>query len=251
MSLDYNISKIENKDTLCYIRTYENAVALVADKNSSWYHPKDANGVELKNVAERFSPVTTAIIHATMGIDIGDITSANTIEFFTRVHAVQTILGPLLRQSSTVDDETVWISRPITLEDIQAHIGLTTNVRYRSWYIFWKRLGLCMKDRALRIAKQPADHTRCLDEAKASEAAEEAREALDGLQRILDGRMDYLGDKHTDYGDVEQQHNKVYQFMGFLDNLEGEYADIEEREAEELERLAEVELKGDDADASR
>ena len=250
MSLDFNISKIQNKDTLCYSRAYENAAALVSDRSSSWYHPKDDRGIEQKHIAERLSPVTQAIIFATISVDIGEITSANAVEFFTRIHAVQTVLGPLLRQSSTVDDETVWIDKPITFEDIQNHIGLTTNVRYRSWFLFWKRLGLCMKDRALRVAKQPTDYTRCIDEAKASEAAEEARDSLDTLQKILDERMDYLGDTHPEHACVEDQHNKVYQFMGWLEDLEGEYEEIEQREAQELERLAEVTLQ-ETPDASR
>lgn len=70
------------------------------------------------------SPVTHALIMATMGIDMPGITEANVTEFAWRLALYQQLFGPLL--VGVEDDE--FVNMPVTTEDVIAHIGLSTNV---------------------------------------------------------------------------------------------------------------------------
>ena len=76
-------------------------------------------------------PITHALIWLTMGTGIGDISEKNAPEFYARIHLLEEIDGKWLRFATHFDAENQadeWEDRPITPEDVQKRIGLSTNV---------------------------------------------------------------------------------------------------------------------------
>ena len=99
MSLDFDVSKIENYEELT---TYE-----TKDGKKIWH------------------PVTSSIIHMCMGIGIGGITKKNWKQFYIRVSMWEKIHGPMLIRGEFEPGDK---ANNLTPEEIKAHIGLTTNV---------------------------------------------------------------------------------------------------------------------------
>lgn len=91
MSLNVNIGKIANHDSVCFIGEGEN---------------------------RKWRPLTTTIAFLTMTVDIGEITEQNAEEFYCRA----CLLNDLYASAS--------IEPPaeISIADIRAHIGMQTNV---------------------------------------------------------------------------------------------------------------------------
>lgn len=98
MSLNWNIEKIADYESVCFIETEE---------------------------GKRLAPLTEALIFLTVGVGLGEITKANASEFYTRVTTLDKLGGPMLTGRG---------GKPhaITLEEIEAHIGLYTNVANKS-----------------------------------------------------------------------------------------------------------------------
>lgn len=105
MSLDWDLREIKDRETLCWIK----------------------DGDE-----ERLNPVTEAIIWKTIAVDIGRITEENYKEFAARTHVWEEVFGKSLRQGGQ--------DLGLTVEDIKAHIGLSTNVSNRTRAQWQKRL---------------------------------------------------------------------------------------------------------------
>jgi hypothetical protein len=91
MSLNFNLSKISN-----------------------WQELIDSETGCLK-------PLTEALVFVTLTIGMREITKKNVIEFACRAHLFESYIGPFLVGSTG--------AVPITLVDVQRHIGLSTNVR--------------------------------------------------------------------------------------------------------------------------
>jgi hypothetical protein len=89
MSLNYNLTKIKNHDTVCF--------------------RIDSDG------EERMRPVTNLLIWSTMSVDLGEITAKNVDEWLFRLKAI----GLIYQEESQLK---------VTREQLVAHIGLTTNV---------------------------------------------------------------------------------------------------------------------------
>jgi hypothetical protein len=106
MSLDWNLDNIEDWESVC----------------------KEADG--------SLSPVTNALIWATLAVDMGEITDDNAIEFAWRCSFYELFAGPLLVEVK--DDD--FVPRPLTIEDVRAHIGLTTNVVDRPKWTWTKKM---------------------------------------------------------------------------------------------------------------
>lgn len=96
MSLDFNLTRIADYDSLCF---------------------EEVDGV--REIKAR----TDAMIWSSMIVGIDKITSENCKEFYTRVAMYERIFGPLVR--SYVDGVRNGI--PCTLEHVQQHIGMSTN----------------------------------------------------------------------------------------------------------------------------
>lgn len=95
MSLDFDVSKIDGHESL-------------------W----TADGKDLL-------PVTKALVFATMSVGLYEITEANALQFWTRLSMVERVFGPYLHLHDPEVGDTV--PRPLTAEDVHAHIGLRTN----------------------------------------------------------------------------------------------------------------------------
>jgi hypothetical protein len=79
--------------------------------------------------------VLDTLAKLTMSVDLGEITEKNKGEFYARVHAIELLNeGTFLANSSGTRD------RPITPEDVERWVGLSTNVVDKSRAYFLKRL---------------------------------------------------------------------------------------------------------------
>lgn len=103
MSLDFDLTKIANRQTLCF----------------------DAEGI--------MTARTESLIWATMIVGIDAITESNYREFFTRLRMSERAVESLLVGEGR---------QPVlcTLEEVRAHIGLSTNAARLSKSQFAKRL---------------------------------------------------------------------------------------------------------------
>ena len=110
MSLDWNLTKIENREEVCW--------------------EKDENG------NDKLNPVTESLIWLTMGIGMGSITEENEFAFYSRIAVYEKLFGTILSYWK----DTKRVEVPITPADIHQHIGLTTNVSKESDASFRKRI---------------------------------------------------------------------------------------------------------------
>jgi hypothetical protein len=116
MSLDWDISEVENNDEI------------KAD-GSPWV-------------------TTETLIWYTMAVDMGEITKENYDEFFKRVSIWETINGAGKRKYNPDTDEHEDIF--MTLEDVERRIGLSTNVITRDREEWGERIAEVLFDRADR-----------------------------------------------------------------------------------------------------
>jgi hypothetical protein len=123
MSLDVNLSKIKNYNSVCF-------------------------------VGDKTSPVTQVLIQASVILGYGEITKENCELVFTRFTIYESAFGCFLHQ---VAGNAHRAERPIALADIKSHIGLTTNVVNLSDVAFWKRVrSRMMRDANDRLIYQKA-----------------------------------------------------------------------------------------------
>lgn len=90
MSLDWNVSHVLRHEQMCY-----------RDDGS-------------------LNPITEALIWKTLSVGIGEITEANAAEFIARLAIIEAIDGFVIFEEGK--------GRPISEEEVVAHIGLRTNV---------------------------------------------------------------------------------------------------------------------------
>jgi hypothetical protein len=108
MSLNWNITKVP--DSVCWI---EHDGEGEPDPHVFAKHDD--------GVWRRLNPVTDALIWATMSVDLGRITEKNVDEWAYRLTIVQALYGARLQSSDGTP-------RPLSLQDVVDHIGLSTNV---------------------------------------------------------------------------------------------------------------------------
>ena len=116
MSLSWDITKVEDYKSKCWI---------------------EVEGEEHKQL----NPVTDAIIWACMAVDMQQITAKNAEEFYTRYLMFSRAIGR--------DERERWL----TLEDIEAHVGMWTNVTTRTKAQFHKRVAEILRDRTERTIR--------------------------------------------------------------------------------------------------
>lgn len=112
MSLNFELGAIANYEAVCY------------------RGPTASELAEGAKDSDRFmTGLTEALIYATMGIGMNTITEKNAADFYKRIAFYEAVHGTWLRKASEPDAEGKWHlePRPITFEDVQAHIGLRTN----------------------------------------------------------------------------------------------------------------------------
>jgi hypothetical protein len=108
MSLNFRLKNVANYETLCY-------------------H------------GERMNPVTEALIFHCLALGMSEISEKNASEFFLRSEFHRKLFGaPLKRLAHQKGEHDTEV--PFTMDDIQAHIGLTTNVHQEPRKAWCKRI---------------------------------------------------------------------------------------------------------------
>lgn len=113
MALHWNVSKVDAAD---------NEFGLIN---------KDEDG------RGELHPVTHSMIWATMTVGIGAITEKTVEEFAARLDLWQRVNGALMRAQDEATGE--WSDRPITRDEVRAHIGLECNVGWETRTKWLKR----------------------------------------------------------------------------------------------------------------
>ena len=108
MSLDWNLEKIKNHEELCFYT--------------------DEAGNECMN------PITDTLLWCTMFVGMGEITKKNAPQFYARVRFMEVMQESPFNYEGSGDERQ---PRPITLEDVENHIGLSTNVYDRDTNYRW------------------------------------------------------------------------------------------------------------------
>ena len=98
MALHWNLTKIKDTDNVC------------------WREITLEDG----SIEQRMNQLTETMIWLCAGVGIGEITEKNAQQFHCRVNLLEQLNGPFLYQNKE--------PRPITIEDVRSHIGLSTNV---------------------------------------------------------------------------------------------------------------------------
>jgi len=110
MSLDWNLTEIENREELCWT---------IAEVDSP------ARGITKGD--KILNPLTEGLIFATIVVGMGQLDKEGLDEFFARVSLYEKVNGAFMQE---VSKEGEYRDRPFTLDDLKAHVGLRTNVTY-------------------------------------------------------------------------------------------------------------------------
>lgn len=108
MALHWSVEKVADMDTVCF-RTVSGE--------------------------RQLSPLTNVLIWATVSVGLGAITAKNVCAFYRRLALVEALHGTFLNH---VSDHGV-SAKPISKAEVEAHIGLTTNVSDESEAKWLKR----------------------------------------------------------------------------------------------------------------
>ena len=110
MSLDWDLTKIKNYKEVC------------------WEENEDGTS--------RLNAVTDSLIWLTMAIGIGRITEENAPEVYGRIAAYEKLFGSFMIKFDDNGKQRVFV----TPEDVNNHIGLSTNVAKETEASFRKRI---------------------------------------------------------------------------------------------------------------
>lgn len=119
MSLDWNLTEIENHEEVCWI--------------------DDGHG------GHRLSPVTETLILMTIPLGMTAITPATVEEYATRIAMIQDVDGGLLLGTDPETGDRTDVR--VTTADVYAHVGLRTNASSRTRGSFLKTVYDTVKDR--------------------------------------------------------------------------------------------------------
>lgn len=106
MALTWDVKNVKDFNDVCWQEATEDVPSMGIVKGESY-----------------LSPVTNALIWQSLSTGIGRITEANVAEVWARISLLEELYGASLRNSEG--------PRPITMEEVRQHIGLTTNVSYK------------------------------------------------------------------------------------------------------------------------
>lgn len=149
MSLNWDLSRIENFREVCY----------EPDLDDDGNPELDADGKPLS----RLKPLTHAIILATMYLDVGEITEANWEEVAWRIRLWSATTGDHMLLQTIEDDDghEHTESYDPSDEEVRMHVGLKVNVCTETMTKFmgklrkiWKREAATRKARRQRAERQ-------------------------------------------------------------------------------------------------
>jgi hypothetical protein len=153
MSLNWNIGRIRDYHTVCFDRrvfdTPEEAEAFIRAETSfmgpNWYIDTDD---EAGRTAKRMSVTTNMLIWASLLVGLPEITEANAERWYKRLATIEANNGAY----RTRDGEDV----PFTLDEVRAHIGLSTNVSRETDAKFRAKVKRWEAETAARAARAAA-----------------------------------------------------------------------------------------------
>lgn len=103
MALHWDLSRIKDQETLCW-----------------WTATEDNISAGVAKGEQGLKAVTEALIWHTMGLGLGRITEQNVEEFWLRLQLYEKLHGYTVYDAKAKP-------RPLTWEEVTAHIGLRTN----------------------------------------------------------------------------------------------------------------------------
>ena len=236
MAIHWNLSGIKDHETLCWERrtqaqldaegkgeTLESLVSRMTFFGSDWSFPD--KGSPLENLAEtakeayveRMNPVTKVIVTATMAVDLGRITEESYVEFYTRVACIERVNGAFLRQ---VGDDNVDRERPITLDEVKAHIGLKCNVADTSWFSFSRKVAQQLREKVCKLGSEKG--------ALPSVYARDCLEMTKALQEHIEELGYYFSPDEEGDKKLQACQQRARRIQGHIEDLIG---DLEEAEA--------------------
>lgn len=254
MALSYDLSKIENFETLCH-DTMTEAEAEEAGttfekllKETTFFGPRWS---ELEGISElevlsgkerklvRMSMVTHSLIFATISIGIGEIAEDTEVEFYARLALMRKVRGPMLHVTGENGEA---VPRPITIDEVRAHRGLTTNAGGPQSWSSWARNMLDMGRERLMREAGVEDIALPQNELQVHEIIDEVAESLVTLGHALEqadfdspelgGRADRLAERH---------HEQLRRYMRGLEDMNEKWTDLAERDQEYLDSSEEGE----------
>ena len=128
MSLNFDLSRIKNKDELCWEDVADDYTPGMMDSVVE----KEGGGLQ------RMKSATSSLIWVTMALGMGAITKKNIDEFAARLHIWEGIIGGLRYKVGNNPNESKHIK--FKYEELVDHIGLSTNVGKDSWTVFMKKI---------------------------------------------------------------------------------------------------------------
>lgn len=143
MSLNFNLSKIQGYERLCFGTT---PCTECQEVGTDFDTGKTCKVCEGKGVTRIIEPMTENMVFMTMHIGMGQITEKNHLEWYTRAHLVELVLGPAVYKME--DGKKTKI--PIQLMDVKRHIGLGTNASTKTRSQFLKFVWRLVQDDAVR-----------------------------------------------------------------------------------------------------
>ena len=150
MALHWNLNAIPDHESLCFMASPYN---------------DPAHGI--KKGDRIMNPVSNTMIWVTLAIDIGNWTPAAMPEVWARISTYQALFGALMADQ----DGPIYLTK----DQVMAHVGLSTNVSYKSKTVWRKHV----MDRADKEAgngwdPEPIQYARKWREARVAERASEA-----------------------------------------------------------------------------
>tara|TARA_Y100000310_G_C20627686_1_gene786876 strand:- start:390 stop:857 length:468 start_codon:yes stop_codon:yes gene_type:complete len=152
MSLNYNLGKIVDRDTICWEDVPDDYSRGMMDM----IRVDEDTGQQ-----QRMSPITSAIIFGTMTIGLNAVTEKNFDDFHDRMIIVQTVYDTVMIMERSGPDDP-FVKRPISYTELRQHIGLTTNATSMTKREF--------KEQIMKNLYRDATRERHIAESKIAEA---------------------------------------------------------------------------------
>ena len=246
MSLNWSVGDIENYREVCYEQmtteeaeangtTIEKLLNQSSFAGPNWYTPGSSDTERLANagVAERLRPITNMFIWATMSVDLTGITEENHVEFWVRMKLLESLTGSFMRQWN--EETEKWDDRPITIEEVKAHIGLHTNVSKKTWREFMMRHLDHWRSEAMRKADF-VDSRMVGQDAPLSQVAKDTHVQLEVWKRALSDYYMAEEDAETESEHHDQDLEWAYNAINHMDCSATAWEEFEnDREQRELE----------------
>jgi len=140
MSLNWDLTAVENSDELCWIEATED---------------QPMHGIEAGK--SYLNPLTNALIWSTISVDLPGPTAENVGEFYARLRLTERVFGPMLIRAEVNGKRPEGEAAMITIDEVIAHIGLRCNVSPTTRAKWLKRLGREMDEMAHRAETRLAN----------------------------------------------------------------------------------------------